>query len=255
MTFKPYPWLTFFSTLVFAALITLGVWQIERYEWKSVQNANIKAAAKLEPASMASLNSLAKTENFKYRPVKLNGKYLRDKQVLVRGQYKKSARVILYGYYVFTPFQYINNGQIKHIMVDRGFIPEDIYQTPKNYSQLPNSQIIIHGNIKLAEKQGSFLPDNILSDEVWFWRDLLAMNKKFNLQNADSFYVSLSQNSLQDFPKVTKIEIKSANNHLSYLITWFALAAGLLILYIYVHIYAGRLYLNKKPPAEADRNL
>ncbi|MCJ8323203.1 MAG: SURF1 family protein [Rhizobiales bacterium] len=252
MTFKPYPWLTFFATLVFAALITMGVWQVQRYEWKTILNANIAAAAKLEPASLGALTALGTTEDFKYRPVKITGNYVADKQVLVRGQYKKSARTILYGYYVFTPFEYLSEGAAKYIMIDRGFITENAFALPETYNQLPTAELVIYGHVKIAETQGGFLPDNVMADEVWYWRDIASMATKFGFQNADNFYVSLSQNDLQDFPKVTKIEIKSANNHLSYLITWFALAAGLLILYIYLHIYAGRLYLNHKPPAKTD---
>lgn len=258
MTFKPYLWLTFFTTLVFAALITMGVWQVQRYEWKSNLNANIVAAAKLEPTSLAELISLGVADKFKYRPVKITGNYVENKQVLVRGQYKKSARTILYGYYVFTPFEYISDGAVKHIMIDRGFITDNVFNQPEAYNQLSLgelgelAELVIYGHVKLAETQGRFLPDNVLTNEVWFWRDITAMATKFGLPNADNFYVSLSQNNLQDFPKVTKIEIKSANNHLSYLITWFALAAGLLIIYIYLHIYAGRLYLNNKPPVKID---
>lgn len=252
MTFKPYPWLTFFSLLVFAALITLGVWQVQRYGWKQQLNANIKAYAKTQPISLAALLSQGKAEDFKYRPVKISGHYLTDKQVLVRGQYKKSERVILYGFYVFTPFEYINADVTKHIMLERGFITENVAKTPQAFNKLPTGRVELNGHIKIAEKQGSFLPDNDLTKQIWFWRDIQAMGDKLQLKNVENFYISVSDNKLQDFPKVTKIEIKSANSHLSYLITWFALAAGLLILYIYMHIYSGRLYLNSRKPKNEE---
>lgn len=253
MTFKPYPWLTFFSILAFAALLTMGVWQVNRYEWKTQLNADIVAYAKTAPVPLTTLLADDPAQNFKYRPVSLKGQYLTDQQVLVRGQYKKSDRVILYGFYVFTPFQYQHAGVSRHLMVERGFITEDAQQKPATYNQLPAGLTTIFGNIKVAEKQGSFFPDNDPALEIWFWREITAMGSKFKLENVDNFYISASENQAQDFPKPTKIEIKSAVNHLSYLITWFALAAGLFILYIYMHIYNGRLYLNKNKNNETSK--
>lgn len=248
MTFKPYPWLTFFTILVFAALITLGVWQVQRYEWKQQLNADIEASAKLAPVSLTELLSQGTAEDFKYRPVKITGHYLADQQILVRGQYKKSARVILYGFYVFNPFEYQAGDTTRQIMIERGFITEDNYNAPETYNQVPTGITSVNGNIKLAENPGSFMPDNDSTKQVWFWRDIAAMGAKLNLENAEIFYISVNENNLQTFPKPTKIEIKSAVNHLSYLITWFAMAAGLLIVYAYMHVYNGRLYLNKNKP-------
>lgn len=252
MTFKPYPWLTFFTILVFAALITLGVWQVQRYEWKVQLNADIENYSKLEPVVLTTLLDDAPTENHKYRSVKLTGKYLPENQILVRGQYKKSERVILYGFYVYNTFQYTHNGADRQIMVERGFITENSYNAPETYNKLPEDEVTILGNIKAAENPGSFMPDNAVETGTWFWRDIVAMTQKFKFENADDFYISTSGAGYQDFPKPTKLEIKSAVNHLSYLITWFALAAGLLILYIYMHVYAGRLYLNKNKPQENE---
>ncbi|NRA88070.1 MAG: SURF1 family protein, partial [Rhizobiales bacterium] len=184
--------------------------------------------------------------------VELEGQYLTNKQILMRGQYKKNERVILYGFYVFTPFEYITNTGTKTIMIERGFITDDLEKTPKLYQKLASAKTTINGHVKTAELPGSFLPENTLENEIWYWRDIAAMATKFQLTNAQDFYISLSENPNQAFPKVSKIEIKSANNHLSYLITWFALAAGLLILYIYMHIYNGRLYLTKNKPTQFD---
>lgn len=252
MTFKPYPWLTFFTILVFAALITLGVWQVQRYEWKLQLNADIESYSKLEPVILASLLDDEPTKNHKYRSVKLTGKYVQESQILVRGQYKKSDRIVLYGFYVFNPFQYQVGNVQRTIMLERGFISENAYYDPQMYNQLPEDEVTLYGNIKATENPGSFMPDNDKVTNVWFWREIIAMTQKFSFENADDFYISLNKFGLQDFPKPTKLEIKSAANHLSYLITWFALAAGLLILYFYMHVYAGRLYLNKNKPQENE---
>lgn len=250
MTFKPYPWLTFFSILVFAALITMGVWQVQRYEWKLNLNASIEAYAKAAPVPLTSLLADQPVVNHKYRPVSVVGEYITDQQILMRGQYKKSDRIIFYGFYVFTPFKFTHQGQDQTILVERGFITEEAWLAPEFYKKLPVGQVEIIGNIKAAEKPGSFFPENDTTQEVWFWREVKAMNQALNLDNPVDFYISASDNKYQNFPKPTKIEIKSANNHLSYLITWFAMAAGLLILYIYMHAYSGRLYLNKNKKIE-----
>lgn len=252
MTFKPYPWLTFFTALVFGALITLGVWQVQRYGWKLELNHSIVSAAKLPPAELTTLLADNPAQNHIYQPVKLSGEFTPNQQILVRGQYKKSVRIIFYGFYVFNPFVFNHDGIEKTIMVERGFITEEAYNNPKSYNQLPTGTVEIHGHVKTSEKPGSFMPPNDTTSANWFWRDIPAMGEYFKLQNTPDLYISLSDNPWQNFPKPSQIEIKSASSHLSYLITWFAMAAALLILYIYMHIYNGRLYLTKNKPNNSE---
>ncbi len=245
MTFKPYPWLTFFSLLAFIALITLGTWQVDRYKIRSQQATLLEEFSKIASVELNTLLGEGNLAKKKYRAVELTGRYLSEQQILMRGQYARSARTTIYGFYVFTPFEFITKSGTSTIMIDRGFIPQELLTQPELYNKRGLGTLTLKGHIKTAENQGSFLPDNQVNEEIWFWRDIPAMGKKFKLENMQNVYISLSQPPLQDFPKLTKIELKSATNNLSYLITWFSLALGLLILYIYMHIYNGRLYLNK----------
>ena len=245
MYFKPYPWLSFFASLVFAALIYLGVWQVERYGYKQALISKIEAQAKLPAQELAKLLETKKITELLYHQVKFHGHYTDGQEILVRGQYKKSSRVILYGFYVFTPFKITSGDVYKTVMVERGFITEEIAKNPALYRGLTKHEIVINGVVKYAEKQGSFLPNNPVNSDRWFWRDIEAMGKMFKLSKPTPFYISSTDYQQLAFPKISKVEIKSASSHLSYLITWFALAAGLLILYIYIHAYSGRLGYKK----------
>ena len=101
-------------TATFAFLVSLGFWQLERADDKRSIEASIKQA------NTGGVELIKKEEGLQskeYYEVRLQGKYLSDKQFIYDNQIVDQVS----GYYVLTP--YALEGQSKAILINRGFIP------------------------------------------------------------------------------------------------------------------------------------
>ncbi|MDB9938543.1 SURF1 family protein [Candidatus Thioglobus sp.] len=101
-------------TATFAFLVSLGFWQLDRADEKRGIEASIKQA------NTGSVELIRKEEGLQskeYYDVRLQGKYLSDKQFIYDNQIVDQVS----GYYVLTP--YALEGQSKAILINRGFIP------------------------------------------------------------------------------------------------------------------------------------
>ncbi len=101
-------------TATFAFLVSLGFWQLERADEKRGIEASIKQA------NTGSVELIKKEEGLQskeYYEVRLQGKYLSDKQFIYDNQIVDQVS----GYYVLTP--YALEAQSKAILINRGFIP------------------------------------------------------------------------------------------------------------------------------------
>ena len=101
-------------TATFAFLVSLGFWQLERADDKRSIEVSIKQA------NTGSVELIKKEEGLQskeYYEVRLQGKYLSDKQFIYDNQIVDQVS----GYYVLTP--YVLEGQSKAILINRGFIP------------------------------------------------------------------------------------------------------------------------------------
>ena len=101
-------------TATFAFLVSLGFWQLERADEKRGIETSIKLA---NTGSVELIKDEEVLENKEYYEVRLQGKYLSDKQFIYDNQIVDQVS----GYYVLTPFAL--EGQSKAILINRGFIP------------------------------------------------------------------------------------------------------------------------------------
>ena len=101
-------------TATFAFLVSLGFWQLERADDKRGIEASIKQA---NTGSVELIKKEELLQSKEYYEVRLQGKYLSDKQFIYDNQIVDQVS----GYYVLTPFAL--EGQSKAILINRGFIP------------------------------------------------------------------------------------------------------------------------------------
>ena len=101
-------------TATFAFLVSLGFWQLDRADEKRGIEASIKQA---NTGSVELIMEEGDLLNKEYYEVRLQGKYLSDKQFIYDNQIVNQVS----GYYVLTP--YALDGQSKAILINRGFIP------------------------------------------------------------------------------------------------------------------------------------
>ena len=77
-----FPWITLIlGAIVFAILIVLGTWQVERLHWKEGLLAEIEARTHATPASLAETEKVWSAQNdVDYRPVTVAGRLLNDRE-------------------------------------------------------------------------------------------------------------------------------------------------------------------------------
>jgi surfeit locus 1 family protein len=218
-------------TLITIAIVlvctALGVWQLERLQWKRALIAERQAAVAAPP--VAPPQDLEQARGMEFRHVSDQGIFLNDKELYLGATSLHGGEA---GFDVLTPLREAD-GRI--VFVNRGFVPAG----RKNPATRPAGQmegtVRVSGLLRLPhEKKPSwFLPDNRPDLNYWFWVDLPAMAKADGLGNVAPFYIDADATpNLGGLPRGGVTPLELPNNHLQYAITWFSLAAGMLVIYI-----------------------
>ncbi len=204
----------------------LGIWQTQRLAWKNDLIAKITSQAKAEPTSLDQLLDLAK-----------QGKDIKFRRVRLSGSYRHGSELHFYtlldgvpGWRVVTPFSTNNHGIV---LVDRGFVPIPKKDQASRQADLENGAMEIIGAVRTeyAPKSG-FTRTNIPAENRWYWMDKPELLKAASLMKILPFVVQLeAADHSGEFPKAVKVSPRLANNHLSYALTWFGMAIGLIIVF------------------------
>ena len=232
MTAKSLLGFTTLMLLVFAVLVGLGIWQIERLHWKQGLIAEIEARSKGAPIALKDATAMVREgRDPSYYRVRVSGRLDHTKE-----RYLFTVSAERTGWDVITPLT-TADGEI--VLVDRGFVPD----TLKDPSTRPDGEIegpvSVTGIVRLPATQGLFVPNNEPEANRWFWRDLNAMvQSMFAGQAAElaPFFLEAEKGEVPGhWPEGGQTRLDLPNNHLQYAITWFVLAAAILILYgVYV---------------------
>jgi surfeit locus 1 family protein len=212
------------TAVALAVLIGLGIWQLDRKEWKEALITALAERLAAPPVALPPSRDwpyLAPADEF--MRVTMTAAFENDKEGLVfTGGSTLRDDGTGPGYWVFTPAR-LTDGNI--IMVNRGFVPED-RQNPANR---PDGQITgpvaMIGVLRFAEPPGLFTPSADPARNIWFSRDPGAIAQVKGISVAP-FYVELeSPEPPGGLPHPARLHPNLPDNHLQYAITWFGLAA------------------------------
>ena len=118
---------TAFSAASLALLIGLGVWQLQRLEWKQGLIAQIEARAHAEPVTLKEAVTRARAgEDVGYLRVRVEGRFDNGKE-----RYLYAVSDGTPGWHVITPLE-TPEGEV--VLVDRGFVP-DAFKEPSSRAQ------------------------------------------------------------------------------------------------------------------------
>lgn len=159
----------------FVGFLTLGNWQVERRAWKHdlierVQ-ARIHADAVSAPPPAEWPAVTANPDDFEYRRVQLQGRYLHTQSALVQ-----ASTVLGSGYWLMTPLRTADDGIV---LVNRGFLPRTQAEGP--WRSEPEGEVSVTGLLRLPEADGAFLRDNQAEADRWFSRDVAQIAAKHGL--------------------------------------------------------------------------
>ncbi|MBM3608400.1 MAG: SURF1 family protein, partial [Alphaproteobacteria bacterium] len=121
------------------------------------------------------------------------------------------------------------NGRQAHVLVNRGFVPERLRDAMSRSTGQVEGAVRITGHIRAAETRSAFTPADTPEKGVWYTRDPRAMAAYLKLPDAAPFVIDADgPENPGGWPKPGAARIRIPNNHLSYALTWFGLAATLL---------------------------
>ena len=230
--FRPYAGVTIAAAVATAILIGLGVWQLERLQWKLALIAEVNGHMAAAPISLdAALKTGA--DSMQYRRVALSGRFDNAKEAYVFTTGAAGEPV----YHVLAPFL-TDDGHT--LLVDRGFVPKDRLD-PASRTPVEGETRIV-GVWRVPDAPGAFTPVPDQTHRIWYARDLHAIAAADHIKLAAPVVIEAdAAPNPGGWPKGGQTVISFRNEHLSYAVTWFGLAAGLLGVYLAFHISKGRL--------------
>jgi len=197
-----------FALLGAAILVSLGVWQLQRHQWKQGVLARIDATIGEVPVA---LPAAPHPERHAFLPVRMSG-IVGEREIRVQS----SLKLVGAGYRIVAPFE-TDDG--RRILVDRGFVRQSDRDAVR-----PGGRAVITGNLHWPDELDAFTPDPDPDAGLWFARDLRSLADRLD---TEAVLVVVRESSL-DAPQITRLPLDSAgipDNHLGYAIQWFLLAA------------------------------
>lgn len=216
------PVLSLVALLAFAVLTSLGVWQVQRLQWKQALLADMEAARTAPARPLATV--LAREGGARA--------YARVRAVcpgLSHAPYLE-----LYSPYEGVPGVRlisacrVDGGPFTGILVDRGFVAESISSRPPVDPTATAPREVI-GVLRAAEEGNAFTPPNEAGRGRWYRRDIAAMAGALGLAKPAPWFLMLETSSNPEWRALqpAPLPVGLSNNHLGYAITWFGLAAAL----------------------------
>ncbi|WP_082342366.1 MULTISPECIES: SURF1 family protein [unclassified Shinella] len=208
-----------------AILLSLGTWQLQRLYWKEQLLSDMAARRNAAPVSLADIEVMAaRGEDIEYSPVTVSGVFANNKERHFFATWRGQT-----GYHVYTPLQLADG---RFLFVNRGFTPFEAKEPEmRKQGQLTGLQSVTGlARARLAEKPSSIVPDNDLSKNIFYWKDLDAMAATTGIP-ADRlvpFFVDAGDApNPKGLPIGAVTQFDLPNNHLQYAVTWYGLAAAL----------------------------
>ena len=210
--------------LAIAGFLALGVWQLERRAWKLDLIARVDARLAADPVAApgpAAWPALAPDDA--YTRVHVTGRFLDDDEIPVLAVTDLGS-----GYWILTPLETPDFT----VLVNRGFVPTDRRDPATRRDGQPMGETSVTGLLRLSEPTGGFLRANDPVAGRWYSRDVAAIAEASALAGpvAPYFIDADASPNPGGLPIGGLTVLRFRNAHLSYALTWFALAAGLALL-------------------------
>ena len=234
---RPALWPTLISLPILVLSLSLGVWQMERREWK---RDILDRMAANQAAAPITLDELLKGDPLRheYGRVKVAGSFLHDKEFHLAARSLKNK----VGLQLVTPFK-TDDGKI--VLFDRGWIPSEKKEPAKRAEGQIPGRVELTGIVRRNQERRQFAPENAPDKNVWFHVDVPLMRRMAGAPpdaKLDAFFLDAdAAPNPGGVPVGGQTRLDIPNDHLQYAITWFLLALALAGVYLAYHWENGRL--------------
>ncbi|MSP83929.1 MAG: SURF1 family protein [Alphaproteobacteria bacterium] len=218
------PWLVAsFALIGVAALLGLGVWQVQRAAWKDALIAG--RTARLVQPPVALPEDLADLDGWEFRRVWVVGRFDHAREMTVL----KPAMDGRSGYHVVTPLRIDGGGAV---LVDRGWVPLERRDAGSRAAGQVDGTVIVEGILRRGDDPGPFTPENDPALVAWYWLDPAAMAAAAGIV-APALIVEAGPDPMPGgLPEGGQTATAARNMHRGYALTWSALAVVLAVIYL-----------------------
>lgn len=241
MTFRPLPILTLIAIPAFAAMIWMGMFEVQRAYWKAGLIADYQKMAASAPQPLGEL--LCGPES---ALDKIFGHSIRAADVeAALASEAASQPVRMFGHAdageagwrlleIAAPPPCI--AQDGPLLVEAGF--ETLNHAKTTYARAPAPPD--RYTVQRWPAKSMFAPKNYVDTDDWHWFDAPAIAKALGALRINSnFYLAVVTGLPDEYVAMPPAR------HWGYAITWFGMAAAFLVIYAVFHMRAGRLSFKK----------
>src|SRR5215475_4782216 len=223
-----------FTLAMVALFIGIGVWQLQRRVEKHALIAALDERLAVAPVPLPPPAEWSKLTpgHDEFRRVSFTATYETrlDAMVYSSGSAIRSD-ISGPGTWAFIPARLpigetlaINAGFVPNTMQDRDVQDRAVARL------ITGKPVAMTGYIRFPEAAGMFTPNVEQAKRLWFARDHLAMAQAFGWDKVAPFYIDLETPvPPSGIPKPGPLEVHLRDEHMQYAITWFALAACVVI--------------------------
>ena len=236
-----------------AVLVRLGIWQLDRLEWRRAHNARVQENQQAPPLQLDAGALDADFYDREFRSVIVTGEYLEADEIVLRNQVWGDEFGTRLGVKLFTPL--LIPGTDTAILVERGWIPDADATNPARQAYAVDGLVTVEGWLRRAETDFDIKlnPDPTLAPgeerlDAWNHLDLERLDAQTEV-NLVPVYLQRAPEDPQESPP---FQLQASFDlgegpHLGYAIQWFLFAAVLALGY---PIYVQRQETENQPDIE-----
>ena len=188
-----------------ALLVSLGLWQLARLDWKETLLAEMDARLLEAPGPLPAAPDPAAD---RFRAVRIEGR-IAGPGIAVFGTWRGGGA----GYRIVSPFR-TDDG--RDVLLDRG-----IAAAPEAARRIPEGRIAVEGNLDWPGDAGDAPPGS--PDDIWISRAPGPLARALGTEPV----LVVARATSDPFEGIRPVPMDTAgipNNHLGYAIQWFGLA-------------------------------
>ncbi|MBL6965745.1 MAG: SURF1 family protein [Anaerolineales bacterium] len=211
--------------LAVAVMLRLGFWQLDRLEQRRAFNAHIAAVSVAPPLDLTADSLDSDLESMEYGAVNVSGEYDHGHEIAIRNQAWGDQP----GVHLLTPLKIAGSDQA--VLVDRGWIPLEAYQSGDWTAYEVAGSVAIKGMLRLSQTEPALggrpdptpQPGEIL--RAWNFVNLQAIAQQIpypllNIYIQQAPDVANLQMPYRSLPEFELTE----GPHLGYAVQWFIFA-------------------------------
>lgn len=244
---RPSPIAWFFFIFAFGTTLALGSWQVQRLNWKKNLIAQIESTRHNAPKNGLPADGAALTA-MQFVPVRVKGVWVSDVEFHLAPRYLNDQ----FGYALISPLTLADG---RTLLVNRGWIPA----AKKDPKTRPETRVkgsaTVEGLVRVGAERSYFTPVSQPDKNIWFGRDIADMAAFAHLKNIVPVMVDrvaaalpakpdgkkptpaqLAASAHPALPIPSDGTIRVRNDHMGYILTWYGIAAGILVIFVAYHL-------------------